>query len=89
MGGEAPSLSCFCAYVGGCQHISAPFILPTQNPWFPTAPPPKLVRWLEGFYSSLSRVILVNFKEKYRKNDVEEWFCLSLSRVILVIFIFF
>ena len=31
----------------------------------------------------------MNFKEKYQKNDVEEWFCSGLSRVILVIFIFF
>ena len=88
LGAKPPSLGCFCVYVGGCQDISAPFILPIQNPRFPTGPP-KLVEWLEGFYSSLSRVILVNFKEKYRKKDVEEWFCSSLSRVILVIFIFF
>ena len=30
-GGKAPSLGCFCAYIGGCRGISAPFILPTQN----------------------------------------------------------
>ena len=34
-GGFAPSLGCFCAYIGGRRGISALFILPTQKPWFP------------------------------------------------------
>ena len=29
--GKAPSLGCFCAYIGGCRGISASFIFPTQN----------------------------------------------------------
>ena len=39
-GVKAPNLGCFCTYIAGSQGISAPFILPTQNPWFPTGPPP-------------------------------------------------
>ena len=31
-GGKAPSVGCFCAYLAGCQGISAPFILPTKGP---------------------------------------------------------
>ena len=40
-GGKASKFRLFfCAYIGGCRGISAPFILPTQNPWFPLWSPP-------------------------------------------------
>ena len=38
-GAKPPSLGCFCAYIGGRQGISAPFILPTQNLQFPAVVP--------------------------------------------------
>ena len=87
-GGKAPQFKlflCLCRWLS--RHFST-FYSSHPKPPVPNRAPQAC--WgLEGFYSSLSRVILLNFKEKYRKNYVEEWFCSSLSRVILVIFIFF
>ena len=78
-----PSLGCFCAYIGGCRGISAPFIFPTR-----------LLGGWKGFDQVLinnhtksvfgrvllmflliitpkAGVILVVFRGKHRKNNAD------------------
>ena len=55
LGGNAPSLGCFSAYIGGGPGISAPFILPTHpKPPVPTCDPH--YRRLSGDSKGLSHI---------------------------------
>ena len=84
-GGKTPSLGCFCAYIGGCRGISAPF-------YFPHPKPPGPACWVVGRAllkflliitpkSVVGRVLLKFlliittkarvFNGKHRKNDAD------------------
>ena len=77
VGERAPSLGCFCAYIGGRRGISAPFIHPTQNPRFPPVVPPRLLGFKGLSRMNMSSAVAfypflgVIFDVKIRKIETE------------------
>ena len=70
-GGKAPSLGCFYSYIGGCRGISASFILPTRAPGSCCWVVGRVSLNLLLIFTPKSRVTLVIFKGKHRKNNAE------------------
>ena len=73
-GGKAPSLGCFCAYIGlgGCRGFSASahFILPTQNPRLQLGGWKGFAQVFINIITPKARDVLI-FWGKHRKNVVE------------------